>query len=69
MDARPAGRDDSPSLLPLYVARGMLVLLAAAYRYWVARKARPTFATSLPGATRPAAAPLIPARAEEVPDR
>ena len=60
---------DSPSLLPLYVATGMLVLLAAAYRYWVARKARPTFATSLPGATRPAAAPLIPARAEEVPDR
>ena len=60
---------DSPSLLPLYVATGMLVLLAAAYRYWVARKARPTFATSLPGATRPAAASLIPARAEEVPDR
>ncbi len=60
---------DSPSLLPLYVATGMLVLLAAAYRYWVARKARPTFATSLPGATRSAAAPLIPARAEEVPDR
>jgi hypothetical protein len=45
---------DSAALLPIYLATGLLVLAAGAYRYWVARKARPTFATSLPGATRPA---------------
>jgi sulfoxide reductase heme-binding subunit YedZ len=39
---------DSSALLPLYVATGGLVLAAGAYRYWVARKARPTFSTSLP---------------------
>ncbi len=45
---------DSAALLPMYLATGLLVLGAGAYRYWVAKKARPTFATSLPGATRPA---------------
>ncbi len=48
---------DSAALLPMYLATGLLVLGAGAYRYWVARKARPTFATSLPGATRPATTP------------
>ncbi len=38
---------DSSALLPVYVATGGLVLAAGAYRYWVARKARPTFSTSL----------------------
>ena len=40
---------DSAALVPLYVAIGGLVIGAAAYRYWVARKARPTFATQPPG--------------------
>ncbi len=40
---------DSEALLPLYVVSGGLVLGAAAYRYWVARQARRTFSTSLPG--------------------
>jgi hypothetical protein len=44
---------DSAALVPLYVATGGLVIGAGAYRYWVARKARPAFATNLPGATRP----------------
>jgi hypothetical protein len=39
---------DSSALVPMYVATGGLVLAAGAYRYWVARKARPTFSTSLP---------------------
>jgi hypothetical protein len=44
------------------------VLAAGAYRYWVARKARPTFATSLAGGIRPApsARPtLVPAETLE----
>ena len=45
---------DSAALLPMYLATGLLVLGAGAYRYWVAKKARPTFATSLPGAPPPA---------------
>jgi predicted ferric reductase len=46
---------DSGTLQPMYVATGTLVLVAAAYRYWVSRRQRPTFATSLPeGASRPA---------------
>jgi predicted ferric reductase len=39
---------DSVALLPMYVAAGLLVVGAGAYRYWVSREARPTFATSLP---------------------
>lgn len=39
---------DTPALRFLYIGSGLIVLAAAAYRYWVARKARPTFATSLP---------------------
>jgi len=56
---------DSAALVPLYMATGGLVIGAGAYRYWVARKARPTFATSLQGATRPARPPLVPAPALE----
>ena len=54
-----AGTDTSP-LAPLYVGTGLVMVGAAAYRYWVARKKRPTFATSLPeGDTE---APARPAR-------
>lgn len=43
---------DSMALLPVYTASGIVVLGAGAYRYWVSRKARPTFASSLPEAGR-----------------
>ena len=39
---------DSEALALVYVASGLLVMGAAAYRYWVARQRRPTFASSLP---------------------
>ncbi|HEY2915740.1 MAG TPA: hypothetical protein VGI98_00865 [Candidatus Limnocylindrales bacterium] len=39
---------DSSSLGAVYGAAFGVTLLAAAYRYWVVRAARPTFATSLP---------------------
>lgn len=46
---------DATALQPMYVATGTLVLIAAAYRYWVSKRRRPTFATSLPlDAGRPA---------------
>jgi len=38
---------DSSALGALYVASGLLVLAAAAYRYWVTKKGRPSFASSL----------------------
>lgn len=38
---------DTEALRPFYLATGLAVLAAAAYRYWVARQARPSFATSL----------------------
>ena len=41
---------DTAALATMYLVTGGLVLGAAAYRYWVARKARPTFSTSLPDA-------------------
>ena len=60
---------DTIALLPMYLATGTVVLVPGAYRYWVARKQRPTFATSLPGATAPRPAPAqtarVPARSEE----
>ena len=59
---------DAGTLQPMYVGTGVLVLLATAYRYWVAKRQRPTFATSLPGgvahptgATRPTGAAHRPA--------
>jgi sulfoxide reductase heme-binding subunit YedZ len=39
---------DSAALRPVYVVIAVLVTLAGAYRYWAARRARPTFSTSLP---------------------
>jgi sulfoxide reductase heme-binding subunit YedZ len=41
-----AGTDSLP-LGGFYLVTGLLVLGASAYRYWVSRAARPTFATSL----------------------
>jgi sulfoxide reductase heme-binding subunit YedZ len=43
---------DTDSFAVIYVASGLIVLAAAAYRYWVAKQRRPTFATSLRGRTR-----------------
>jgi predicted ferric reductase len=39
---------DSGSVGWLYVASGLAIVAAAAYRYWVSRKGRPTYASSLP---------------------
>ncbi len=39
---------DSPALVGVYVGTFVVVLLAAAYRYWIVRSGRPTFASSLP---------------------
>jgi sulfoxide reductase heme-binding subunit YedZ len=63
---------DSAALLPIYLATGLLVLAAALYRYWVSKSARPTFATSLPGAGGPRSssnATTLPAHAVEEPAR
>jgi predicted ferric reductase len=49
-----AGTDALP-LLGMYASTGVVVLGAGAYRYWVARRARPTFATSLVSAESPTA--------------
>jgi DMSO/TMAO reductase YedYZ heme-binding membrane subunit len=38
---------DSTDLRPIYLLTFAAVALAAAYRYWVSRAARPTFATSM----------------------
>ena len=43
---------DSMALLAFYLVTGGVVLAAGAYRYWVSRAARPTFATSLEEVTR-----------------
>jgi methionine sulfoxide reductase heme-binding subunit len=51
---------DSDSLRWLYVVSGLVVIAAAAYRYWIAKKRRPTFATSLPDASA-ALSPTTPA--------
>jgi DMSO/TMAO reductase YedYZ heme-binding membrane subunit len=39
---------DTPAAGAIYGATFAAVLAAAAYRYWVVRSARPTFASSLP---------------------
>jgi methionine sulfoxide reductase heme-binding subunit len=46
-----AGTDADP-LGPMYVASGLAVVAAGAYRYWAARQGRPTFTTSRPEVTR-----------------
>jgi len=38
---------DSPALLGVYVGTFLVVLMAAAYRYWIVRSGRPTFASSI----------------------
>ena len=43
---------DSVAMAAVYGASFVLVVLATAYRYWVARAGRPTFSTELPEATR-----------------
>lgn len=43
---------DSPALTAGYVAIAILVTSAGTYRYWAAKRARPTFATSLPEVPR-----------------
>jgi hypothetical protein len=43
---------DSVALSGVYGASFTLVMTAAAYRYWVSRSGRPTFATSLPEGSR-----------------
>lgn len=43
---------DSTALLAFYLVTGGAVLGAGAYRYWVSRAARPTFATSLQEGSR-----------------
>jgi methionine sulfoxide reductase heme-binding subunit len=59
---------DSDSLRWLYVVSGLVVIAAAAYRYWIAKKRRPTFATSLPDASAaPAPAPVPTAPAPTTP--
>jgi predicted ferric reductase len=40
-----AGTDSGP-LVAVYLASGLLVTAAGAYRYWASRRARPTFSTS-----------------------
>jgi len=46
-----AGTDSMPMLV-FYMITGGVVLVAATYRYWVSRMARPTFAASLPEVSR-----------------
>ncbi|HSS36260.1 MAG TPA: hypothetical protein VLR93_08290 [Patescibacteria group bacterium] len=43
---------ETPALRAFYIATGLAVLFAAAYRYWAGRKRRPTFATSQSDADR-----------------
>ena len=59
---------DSDAFRAMYVVTGLGVILAAAYRYWVSKKRRPTFATSLPDVeptgsplARPTASPRVTA--------
>jgi predicted ferric reductase len=46
-----AGTDSDP-LRPMYVISGLAVVAAGGYRYWAARRGRPTFATSRPEGSR-----------------
>ena len=58
---------DSDAFRPLYVVSGVIVVGAAAYRYWVGKRRRPTFSTSLPeaGAPSPATTPVATPVAQE----
>jgi methionine sulfoxide reductase heme-binding subunit len=44
---------DTPALLAFYIVAAVLVIAVAAYRYWAARRGRPTFSTSRTEATKP----------------
>lgn len=55
-----AGTDALP-LLGMYLVSGAVILGTGAYRYWVSKKARPTFATSLADGGRPVVA-TVPSR-------
>jgi hypothetical protein len=44
---------DTPALLAVYAGSFAAVAVAAAYRYWIVRAARPTFATSISREARP----------------
>jgi sulfoxide reductase heme-binding subunit YedZ len=44
---------DSTALPLLYIGSGIAVIAAAAYRYWAARRARPTFSTARTEDARP----------------
>jgi len=46
---------DADAFRWVYVSTGLVVLGAVTYRYWVAKKKRPTFATSLPAERLPGA--------------
>ena len=46
-----AGTDANP-LGPMYVASGLAIVAAGAYRYWASRQGRPTFTTSRPEVSR-----------------
>jgi hypothetical protein len=50
---------DSDAFVLVYALSGVFVLAAAAYRYWVSKRKRPSFATSLPVATTEPAAPPV----------
>ena len=49
---------DSEALRLLYVISGLVIIGAAAYRYWVGKRRRPTFSTSLPDVTSAGSQPL-----------
>ena len=54
---------DTEALAVMYVGTGLVILGAAAYRYWVGKQHRPTFATSLPDARAVQPARVSPAPA------
>jgi sulfoxide reductase heme-binding subunit YedZ len=43
---------DAEALRPMYVASGLAIVAAGAYRYWASRQGRPTFTTTRPEVTR-----------------
>jgi predicted ferric reductase len=60
---------DSAALRPLYLATAVVIALAAAYRYWVARRQRPAFHTSLAVSNGRATEPASVIASQEVFER